>query len=1004
MTDWFLKSPGPRWFNIPADRPFLDDLAAGLLDLTRADGPEALADAVVLTPTRRAARSLTEAFLRMSGDASALLPPRIRPLGDLEAGEAPFEPGDIVLDLPPAITAVRRRFELLRLVTGLSSRLGRTPGPAEALGLADALGAFFDSLQIEEAATDGLAGLADMEMAAHWQVSLDFLEGALSLWPQRLRALGLEDVSTRRVRLLHALAAKWSADPPEGFLIAAGSTGSVKATARLLSVIAAAPRGAVVLPGLDRETIHGVEAPEAVDDQHPQAVLRGLLRTAGVPAEDVRPWEGASPAASAGEDRRRVISLALRPADLTSDWRKAIGDEGDPGIAGLERGLSGLVVVGARDVEACALNAALLLRETLETPGRTAALVTPDQDLARRVAARLARWGIVADASAGEPLARHPCAVLAGLTAAALSDPASPSVLLGILKHPHVRLGRSEAELASAREALERKALRRTRPGTLAELKTFAETARDPDPEAVRLVDDLAAVLSPADAGADPDPYLDASAWARRLTQAMEALCSHPGGGTGGLWAGPDGEAMSRLLALFIEEGEASPPLSAAAFAELLEAVIGGESVRSARATHPRLRILGAMEARMARADRLILAGLEEGVWPQAAGVDPFLSRGMRARLGLPPAERRIALSAHDFAQSACAPEVYLLHARRRRDAPALESRWLWRLRTLAKGAGLSLPTRPDLEAIAHAADAPGDFAPAPRPAPCPPVEDRPRKMAVTRIETLVRDPYAVWARDILRLYALERPDAPVDVRLRGTAIHSALEAFVRAYPDTLPRGAERHLDQLYVEALKVAGMDAAGLARETALSREIAAWMVAQERERRKDGRRIEVERKGELTFPARAGPFTLTAKADRIEIGPGPIGRILDYKTGLPPSEKMVRTGFSPQLTLTGAILMKGGFPGLGAPEPGELAYVRLTGRRPAGEIRDALPKGPDPSTAALAALEGLEALVARYDDPSRVYPSRTAPATVKMYDSDYDHLARVREWSAIGGEDEA
>ncbi|MFM8375447.1 MAG: double-strand break repair protein AddB, partial [Phenylobacterium sp.] len=805
MSDWFFEAPGPRWFNIPADRPFLDDLASGLLDLTREGGPEALADAVVLTPTRRAARSLTEAFLRMAGDVPALLPPRIRPLGDLEAGEAPFEPGDIVLDLPPAITPVRRRFELLRLVTELSPGLVRTPGPAEALGLADALGAFFDSLQIEEAPGDNLADLADLDLAAHWQVSLDFLQGALARWPERLDALGLMDVSARRVRLLDALAAKWTDAPPEGLLVAAGSTGSVKATARLLKVIARAPLGAVVLPGLDQVDAPGAPDPKPVDDQHPQAALRALLDFAGVGVNSVLPWSGRSPAASSGEARRDLISLALRPADQTADWREAIDGEGAGRIC---EGLSGLTVVGARDVEACALAAALLLRETLETPERTAALVTPDQDLARRVAARLARWGVIADASAGEPLARFPCAVLAETTALALVDPARPATLLGLLKHPHVRLGRTAADLDAARDALEVTALRRTRPADLSRLKTFAETAKTPDPAAIALVDDLSGLFTQTIPEADS---LDASAWARRLTLAMEALCARPEGGAGDLWSGPDGEAMARLLSLLIEEGDASPGLSAAAFAELLGVIIAGESVRAARATHPRLKILGAMEARMARADRLILAGLEEGVWPQAAGIDPFLSRGMRKRLGLPPAERRIALSAHDFAQSACAPEVYLLHAHRRRGAPALESRWLWRLRTLAKGAGATLPGRPDLEAIATAADAPGDFAPALRPAPCPPLEARPRELAVTRVETLVRDPYAVWARDILRLYPLDRPDAPIDVRMRGTAIHSALEDFVKAYPDVVPDEAEAVLDKLYLDALRKAGMDPPG-------------------------------------------------------------------------------------------------------------------------------------------------------------------------------------------------
>ena len=1002
MKAEFLSQKGPRWYTIPADRPFLDDLAEGLLALTEGEGPEALSDAVILTPTRRAARSLTEAFLRRAGSAGALLPPRIRPLGDLEAGEAPFEPGEVMLDLPPAITPVRRRFELLKLVGDLSASRERTPGPAEALGLADALGAFFDSLQIEEVTGENLDSLVGAEMAEHWQVSLDLLRTALDLWPRRLEALGLEDVSRRRVLLLRALAERWREVPPPGLLIAAGSTGSVKATAGLLQVIAAAPRGAVVLPGLDTDDL----SPEAmgleVDEQHPQSALYELLSSSGVARKEVLVWGPFGGDDPQGADRRKLISLALRPAARTSDWLATVADENGPGVRTITRGLEGLTVISSRDEEACALTAALLLRETLETPGRTAALVTPDQDLARRVCARLARWGVTADASAGEPLAGRPCAVLASLAARALADPALPSVLLGLLKHPLVRLQRDPEVLAMARDDLERRALRRTRSETLDELRRRGETARDPaGPEALQLLEAYAAAL--AEPGGPGPEARHAGAWALRLTQVLEALCTPADGGTGTLWAGPDGEAMARLLAQLVEDGAVTPELTIAGFIELFEALVAGESVRSARASHPRLRILGAMEARMARADRVILAGLEEGVWPQAAGVDPFLSRTMRKALGLPAPERRIALSAHDFAQSACAPEVFLLNTRRRRGAPVLESRWLWRLRTLARGADATLAGRPDLTDLAEALDGPGPFAPALRPAPCPPVEARPRKLAVTRVEALVRDPYQVWARDILRLYPMDRPDTSVDVRIRGTAIHSALETFVETYPADLPADAADVLDHLYIEALRAAGMDAIGLAREQALAREIAAWMVDQERQRRRDGRRIEVEQAGQLTFSTRAGNFVLTAKADRLEIGPEQIGRILDYKTGAPPSTDTVKTGFSPQLTLTGAILEAGGFPGLKGLKVEELSYVRITGRRPAGEIRSAIDTSMTATQASAAALEGLKARIEAFDNPNRPYTSRVAPSSVKLYASDYDHLARVREWSSIGeGED--
>jgi ATP-dependent helicase/nuclease subunit B len=426
-------------------------------------------------------------------------------------------------------------------------------------------------------------------------------------------------------------------------------------------------------------------------------------------------------------------------------------------------------------------------------------------------------------------------------------------------------------------------------------------------------------------------------------------------------------------------------------------------------ATHPRLRILGAIEARLVTADRLVLAGLEEGVWPAAAPTDPFLSRPMREALKLPPPERRIGLSAHDFAQAACAREVVLLHTERRDGSPSVKSRWLWRLETLAAGAGVAIPGRPDVMDWAAALDEPGPYAPYPRPAPAPPVEHRPDKLYVTRIETLTRDPYAVWARDILKLRLLERPDEEVEARARGTAIHRAFERFVLDHPGELPADAAAVFRGLYLGELEAAGMPRDALARETALAAEAAQWVAELETRRRADGRRLFVEKEGQITLEIAGRPFTLAAKADRIEVSPDGLGHVLDYKTGRAPTTRMVKTGFSPQLTLTAAVMARGGFADVGPVAPGELTYLEVTGRKPPGreEVR-AAPDGDNDEVlnsrdAADQALEGMARLVARFADPAQGYASRTAPQFVKLYVSDYDHLARVFEWSTSGEDDE-
>ena len=998
----FFERPGPRWFNIPAHRPFAEDLARGLYEALADDGPEALSDALVLLPTRRGARAVADAFVRAAG-GRAVLPPQMRPLGDLEAGEPPFEPGDLALDLPAAIDPLRRRFELTRLVAGHWRLLpGRELTASAALELADALSAFLDSLQIEEAeAGEKLAGLVEADLAEHWRVSREFLETALTEWPRRLAELGLVDVSERRVRLLRRLADVWASRPPQGVLVAAGSTGTAPATADLLAVIAAAPRGAVVVPGLDDSLAES--AWREVDEQHPQGALRRLLARTGIDRKHVEVWPAALAHQTQGRWRRRVINEALRPPRATADWLHAIEQlraEADAeGLDPIAEGLKGLSLVSARAEEEAATVAALLLREALETPEKTAALVTPDQVLARRVTAKLARWGVVPDSSAGEPLAGCRCGVLAGLVARAAVDPLAPVTLLALLKHPYVRLGLDGDDLARRRDVLERHGLRGARPWTWAGLRArLAEKGRGLD--ALPLVDRLEDLLSALQAAGAEGTVAEA---ARAVTAAMEALAAGADGSTGELWAGHGGEAMSRLLAGLIHETGGVPPVSARGFADLLSRLMEGESVRTGGATHPRLRILGAIEARLVRADRLVVAGLEEGVWPRGAPLDPFLSRPMRRTLGLPPPERRVGLSAHDFAQAACAAEVILLHSERREGQPAVKSRWLWRLETLARGAAVEIPGRPEALAWARALDAPDDYRPARRPAPCPPVEARPRELFVTRVETLTRDPYAVWARDILNLRPLERPDEPVEARARGTAIHAAFERFALDHPGELPPDAAAIFEAMYVEELEKAGMPREALARESALAREAAAWVAELEARRRADGRAIHVEKTGRLAIRVDGHEVVLGAKADRIEADPQGYGHILDYKTGRAPSQKVVDAGFSPQLTLTAAILAHGGFDAIGPLVPGELVYLEVTGRRPAGreEVRAGVGESAE---AAERALDGARRLLARYFRPDQPYVSRTAPQFVKTYASDYDHLARVFEWSTSGEEGEA
>ena len=1015
MSTAFNPFPGaggkddPRWFAIPAHRPFLEDLAAGVLDWLGDQAPETLSDATILLPNRRAARAFTSALSSLSGDRPVLLP-QVRPLGDLEEDEPPFTPGELGLDLPPAIAPLTRRFEMARLIV---EKHDETLSPMRALELADSLGAFLDSCNIEEVeAPERIANLVEEDFAEHWRKSAKFLGIAVETWPAHLAELGLVDASWRRTKLLRLLAERWDSHPPQGPVIAAGSTGTVKAAADVLNAVTRAPQGCVVLPGLDLDL--SADAWDAIEEQHPQSALKRLLERVGTDRAAVRPWfrRPATPAVEArGLARQRLVNEALRPAEATADWRAEIArlraEAADAGQAAdpIALGLEGLSVVATRTEEDAAATIALMMRETLETPGRSCALVTPDLALGRRVAARLERWGVIADSSSGATLDQMPVGVLVDLAARFIADPLKPQTVLALIKHALATLPEAAPDAVAE---LEKVAFRgpRTRDWTRIEarLTQAAEPRRDGRPpsetslarvaEATALARRLQGLAETAALGrAAP---LDQAA--RTLTTVVETVAGVD------VWAGPDGEAAASLMSQLIEGGASLGAVSPADFAELVAKLLHDTTVRTGGATHPSLRILGAIEARLVRADRMILAGLEEGVWPQGAPIDPFLSRPMRKTLGLPPPERRVGQTAQDFVQAACAPEAILVHSERRGGQPAVRSRWLWRLDMLTRGAGVDIDRPSASLAAARALDAPiaGQGGLAKRPAPRPPVDRRPRQLPVTGVERWVRDPYAVYARYVLNLRQLDRPGQSAEALARGQAVHRAVERLTLSWPDVLPDDCEAEIATLLHEELTHHGFEDAAMAREGPLARNCARWLAGFEMRRRARGIEIRVEEEVQMTFDAPAGPFILTAKADRIELS-STGAAILDFKTGAAPSAKQVKSGFAPQLTLTGAILAEAGLKTSGPVEPEELTYVRVVGRKVPGEAA-VRAQGAEASDLSMAALAGLKARVARFDDQTTPYLSWVAPQFMGNFGGNYDHLARVWEWAVAGADGDA
>lgn len=983
-------------FTIASSASFAQRLADELVrQLDVKSDPLALSRATIYVPTRRAVRSLGEIFTRAVGGAALL--PDIRPLGDVDEDDMLFDAASEDIELLPAISPIRRRFLLATLISGWqNARSGEPLGFAQAVQLARSLGAFLDEAQTQGADLSKLGQLAPAGLSAYWADVRKFLELLVEYWPAVLVDEKKQDHVTHRDGALRLLAQKLERDPPDGPVIAAGSTGSIPATADLLGVISRLPKGAVILPGLD------ISLDEAswddLDEGHPQFGMKQLLQHIGVERKDVRGWGEADIMPT---PREVLLRETLRPAPTTDAWR-ALAESGSDVI---EKGLEGLSLVEAADAAQEATAIALMLREVLDNGHQTAALVTPDRSLARRVAGELKRWDIDIDDSGGRPLARTAPGTFLCLLADAAQQGFAPVPLLALLKHPLASGGEETVRFRQLVRQLDL-CLRGPRPDegldgiskVISRADCFDEKTRK------KLSDWFAGVANGLAAFAKAvESEVPLSQILSLHVEAAEALAAtDKENGGERLWRGDAGHTAQNLIAEMFVEADGISAVSGGAYAPLFRMLAEEKAVRPVFGRHPRLAILGPLEARLQRFDLVVLGGLNEGTWPRDAPVDPWLSRPMRRKLGLEQPERAIGLSAHDFATLAAGPRAVLTRARKVEGSPAVASRWLQRLIQLTRGLKLEnkLKSTRDYCALATALAEPPAVTRIPRPEPKPPVAARPRRLSVTEIETWLRDPYAIYARRVLKLEPLDPLDAEIGVLERGTAIHKALEMFVRTYPGGPPADAEQRFVEIADKVFADYGIPKAAIALWRPRFIKAANWFVGVERERRANVVKAHVELKGEMSFAAPGGVFQLYGRADRIDELIGANAAIIDYKTGAPPSDKQVIQIIAAQLPLEAAMVAEGGFADAGKLAPAELVYVRFAGGAKPGELRVVKADARELGDKAKALLVGR---VAQFDVAEQAYLPRVMPFRADVV-GDYDHLARVQEWSASGwGEEE-
>lgn len=1026
LTGNRMARPVPQVFTISPGTDFVaclvDALLAGrLLPAHYAQEPEALADLTIFVPTQRVRALLRDRLLAATAPRPVLLP-RIRALGE------PWDPLEETLDslAEPEETGsarpldpLRRRFLLLPLVSAWHRALARLGGhdmPAEAgphamrerLALADALGSLIDETIIADLPLDVLARAAPPGYDAsrhdiYWEQTRRFLQIAAEAWPGLLAEQGYADAKALRREALDAEARRVHEGAAGAFLLA-GSTGSVPVTARLMRAIARHDSGAVILPGLDLELsaanwdlIGNEQASLATRFAHAQSHLKTTLTTIGVPREAVMPLGDPTPALRA---RNRLISESLGPAETVHLWRETRESRD------LAAATEGLIVLEAPDPRREALAIAVLIRETLETPDRPVALVTADRTLALRVQSELKRWGIVIEDSAGLRLRDLQAGQLAILLLRAVEEPVGAH-LLALLRHPDLRLGLPESELAGTVTALEMMVFRQRRAAERTGLRRQVEQAFDlagsgglaPKPiersALTAFADRLDAVLAPLRANeARPLPALLDS-----VIEALDAL-TRPAEGLP-LWRShPSGIQLLGVLDS-LRQAAADQTGPGPDLREILRATLA-EAVLPATGGHRRAAILGPLEARLLSTGRLILGGLNEGQFPPAAREDPFLNRTMRLHLGLTPPERRIGQSAHDFQMLAGHLDLVLSRAQQGGEGPAQPSRFWRRLEALCGAeAWKALRARGEtVLALSGQLDETGTVPePISRPAPIPARPRVPARLSITEVETLRRDPFALYARHLLGLNALNPVDPPIDARDRGNLVHRCLELYAAEEPPTEPAAAEARLRAIGQAVFGEIQADPARHAFWWRPFERLIPAFVAFDRARRNRGFTVLTEQRARFPLVLPTGDSVLiVGKADRVERSPEGQVAIFDYKTGsATPSNRDLEAGLAPQLPMSAALALRGAFPKLPPSDSvAELAYFGV-GDRSRGEPQPILAGRERESSEAIwhFLLDELTALASG----EKGYVSRIHPAK-RQGPGDYDHFARVREWDALGG----
>ena len=954
-------------FNVSSSNCFVEVLAERLLNDYK-DNILDLSKVLILLPNRRAQRSLSDAFVKLKGMTPTLLP-QMRTIGDVNEDEIILSGHgvqDEFVNLPEVIDQQERTMLFMRLIMSRYKEFGlEKMSLSQACSLALELGALIDAAQMHGLDWDNLKKLAPEEYAEHWQETLKFLEIITYHWPNILRERGVIDASERKNKLIDIQSSIWQEQKPLQRIIVAGTTAVSPAMKNLVKTVLDLENGEIWLAGLDKELDD--ESFEVIDETHSQYEIKQLLDFLKIERNDVE-----NIVESINKKREKLISEIMRPASSSEKWLEL------EGIITKEA-FKGIRVVECDDLRVEAISVAVLIRKALEEKEKTVALVTPDRNLARRVACELKRWNIEVDDSAGVPLSLTPWGVFMRLCANAVKADASREEILALMKSKKFAIGKDKSEVESTIYDLDKFLWRSEKSNVQAEdlLNEFYEKAKD-----------FAEVLCSKNALLK-DILKEHILFAESLA-GDKALS-----GVEKLWSGDDGQAGADFMANWLAKADVLGKIETKEYLQLFETMMSYVMVRRTRNTHHRVRILGPMEARLNHYDEIILGSFNEGIWPSSPKADPWMSRPMKKDFGFESPEKQIGVLGLDFANLLGAKNVCITRAKTNNDTPTIKSRWLMRMETIIQAIRLDKSCLVDDETISLAKllDKESGYYKIEAPCPKPPVSTRPRKMSASAFEKLLRDPYGVFAEYILKLKPLEDLTKEEDMRDFGNLVHNVLEEFNKKYPSNLPVDAAKILVKMGREAFEKSNMKKEKLSFWIPKMEKMMQWVAAEEEIYRLGVEKVNNEVWGSFCIDdLPGGKFEVFARADRIDKLVGGGVNIIDYKTGSARTKNEVKKGYAPQLPIEALIAKNGGFDNIEKGDVKSLMYWKLGDKVVCvdEDVDDILQKTED----------HIREVVNLFDFENVGYLSRPNPKEVPDY-SDYEHLARVKEWSVVDGE---